>query len=375
MLAGPGLGDDPGLAEPPGQERLAERVVDLVRAGVGEVLALQVEAQARDRAAYGVARPTAAWRAARLVRHRVGQAIGTIERRRTPGEPCEEVAELGPEDRVLAERVVRGLEPLERGHQRLGHVAATEVALHPPPAGAIRVEQAGMDGRRAEREVGPIVARGAGPLDEERDPERVLGRPDAGLAWSFDARGHVDADRGDGPERAGDDGRVETAGQRDRQLPGDRRGQAFRRAHPGPARMRPAGRVEEEALDAGVEVGPAARHEVGGHRREIRRLRGRKVEDLPRPASDPGEREGLIAAQLDDVGIDAATISAIRRVDASAVMATMSGRCVPVPAVRARPASATASASASSARRAGHDVEPDRIGPGRDRRQHRRRRR
>ena len=43
VLAGAGLGDDPGLAEPAGQERLAERVVDLVGAGVGEVLALQVE--------------------------------------------------------------------------------------------------------------------------------------------------------------------------------------------------------------------------------------------------------------------------------------------------------------------------------------------
>ena len=44
VLAGAGLGDDPRLAEPSGEERLAEGVVDLVGARVGEVLALQVEA-------------------------------------------------------------------------------------------------------------------------------------------------------------------------------------------------------------------------------------------------------------------------------------------------------------------------------------------
>ena len=46
VLAGAGLGDDPPLAEPPREHRLAERVVQLVRAGVQEVLALEVEALA-----------------------------------------------------------------------------------------------------------------------------------------------------------------------------------------------------------------------------------------------------------------------------------------------------------------------------------------
>ena len=41
VLAGAGLGDDPGLADPLGEQRLAEHVVDLVRAGVVEVLALE----------------------------------------------------------------------------------------------------------------------------------------------------------------------------------------------------------------------------------------------------------------------------------------------------------------------------------------------
>ena len=46
MLAGPGLGDDPGLAEPAGEEDLPEGVVDLVGAGVAEVLALEPEVEA-----------------------------------------------------------------------------------------------------------------------------------------------------------------------------------------------------------------------------------------------------------------------------------------------------------------------------------------
>ena len=56
VLAGAGLGDDPGLAEPAGQQRLAERVVDLVGAGVGEVLALEVEPEPRDGRARRAAR-------------------------------------------------------------------------------------------------------------------------------------------------------------------------------------------------------------------------------------------------------------------------------------------------------------------------------
>ena len=41
VLAGAGLGDDAGLAHAPGEQGLAQHVVDLVRAGVVEVLALE----------------------------------------------------------------------------------------------------------------------------------------------------------------------------------------------------------------------------------------------------------------------------------------------------------------------------------------------
>ena len=46
VLAGAGLRDHPGLAQAAGQEGLTQGVVDLVRAGVGEILALQVEPEA-----------------------------------------------------------------------------------------------------------------------------------------------------------------------------------------------------------------------------------------------------------------------------------------------------------------------------------------
>ena len=46
VLAGAGLGDQPRLAHALGQQRLAEHVVDLVRAGVVEVLALEEQPHA-----------------------------------------------------------------------------------------------------------------------------------------------------------------------------------------------------------------------------------------------------------------------------------------------------------------------------------------
>ena len=43
MLSGAGLGDDPLLAHPPREQRLAEGVVDFVRPGMQEVLALEID--------------------------------------------------------------------------------------------------------------------------------------------------------------------------------------------------------------------------------------------------------------------------------------------------------------------------------------------
>ena len=76
--AGAGLGDDPPLAHPLGQQRLAERVVDLVGAGVVEVLALEP-----DRVAGGLAQARGRGTAARAGRR--SRAAAPSSSARKPG--------------------------------------------------------------------------------------------------------------------------------------------------------------------------------------------------------------------------------------------------------------------------------------------------
>ena len=94
VLAGAGLGDDPALSHPLGEQDLAERVVDLVRAGVEQVLALEV-----DRVAGGLGEPPRA-----------------VERRRAAGEVAQQRRQLGAEALVDARPDPRLLELGERGH-------------------------------------------------------------------------------------------------------------------------------------------------------------------------------------------------------------------------------------------------------------------
>jgi hypothetical protein len=51
VLTGAGLGDDAGLAHPPREQGLTDGVVDLVRAGVIEILALEKDLRAAELAA------------------------------------------------------------------------------------------------------------------------------------------------------------------------------------------------------------------------------------------------------------------------------------------------------------------------------------
>ena len=113
VLPGARLGDDPRLAEPPGEHHLAERVVDLVRTRVIEVLSLEVQPLAR------------------------GEARSQRDRRRTPRVGAAEVLHLG-EIGGVGERIGPcGRQLVERRDQRLGHVAS--------PVGAVGL------GRRHER--------------------------------------------------------------------------------------------------------------------------------------------------------------------------------------------------------------------------------
>ena len=76
VLARAGLRDDAPLAHAPGEQRLSQAVVDLVRAGVQQVFALEPDARAAQRFA---------------------QALGEIERRRAAGIVAQQVAQVRPE--------------------------------------------------------------------------------------------------------------------------------------------------------------------------------------------------------------------------------------------------------------------------------------
>jgi len=112
VLARAGLRDDAVLAEPPREHGLAERVVELVRAGVEEILPLEVDPLAGR------------------------EALREGERRRAAGVRREERVELRVEALVLLRGAPTGVELVERRDQRLGDVAAAVFAerVHPRAA-------------------------------------------------------------------------------------------------------------------------------------------------------------------------------------------------------------------------------------------------
>ena len=102
VLSGAGFGDDAPLAHAAGEERLSEAVVDLVRAGVEQVFALEPDA----RAAEGLA-----------------EVFGEVERRGAAGVVVQEIGELGLEGGVVARREIGGFEFFDGRHQDFGDVA------------------------------------------------------------------------------------------------------------------------------------------------------------------------------------------------------------------------------------------------------------
>src|SRR5215472_6454902 len=103
VLPGAGFSDDPALAHAPRQQRLPQAVVDLVRAGVQQVFALEIN-------------PGAA--------QRLGQALGVEERRGTAGVFLEKPLELGAELLVAARLLVLTLQFFQSRHQGLRDIAA-----------------------------------------------------------------------------------------------------------------------------------------------------------------------------------------------------------------------------------------------------------
>ena len=96
-----------GLAHAPRQQDLAEHVVDLVRAGVVQLVALEVD--------LGAAQP-------------LGQPLGEVERRGAADVVRPEVVHLGPEAGVGLRLLVLRLEVEDQRHQRLGDETPAEVA-------------------------------------------------------------------------------------------------------------------------------------------------------------------------------------------------------------------------------------------------------
>ena len=107
VLARAGLRDDALLAHVPGQEPLAQGVVDLVRAGVGQVLPFQVELRSTQMAA---------------------QVARMVEGRGPPGVVLEQRCQLLLEPGVPLHRAVRLFQLLQGRHQRLRDELAAVIA-------------------------------------------------------------------------------------------------------------------------------------------------------------------------------------------------------------------------------------------------------
>ena len=102
MLARAGFGDNPLLAHAQCQQRLAQAVIDLVRTGMQQVFALDVDLCATQAFA---------------------EAFCVVQRRWPPRVGMQQMVELFMELGVLLRFVVGPLQFFERRHQHFGNVA------------------------------------------------------------------------------------------------------------------------------------------------------------------------------------------------------------------------------------------------------------
>ena len=125
MLAGAGFGDDALFTHAPRQQNLAQHVVDLVRAGVVQLVALEIDF-CTARAAIG------AGDGAHVLRH----ALSVIERARPAHVMGGQMGEFGLERRVRLGGIIRLLKVEDQRHQGFGHEAAAKNAKVPGLVGA-----------------------------------------------------------------------------------------------------------------------------------------------------------------------------------------------------------------------------------------------
>ena len=176
VLAGAGFGDDALRAELLREQHLADGVVDLVRAGVREVFALQPDLRA----------PALRQRA-------------RVRQRRRPADPAAQLGvKLGEEVAVAQIAIDARLQTIERRHERLGHVAAAERPEAAARVGILALQDVGERRLRFDRNrrcfIACSVRSRAGATHEFMNPRRIL---DA--RRRLDAAAHVDAER---PNRA-----------------------------------------------------------------------------------------------------------------------------------------------------------------------------
>ena len=107
VLAGPGLGNDPGLAHPAGEDDLAQHIVDLVRAGVVQLVPLQVDLGPAEMG---------------------GQTRREIQRRRAADIMLPQVSHFRPKGRVGLGKFIARFKVKDQRHQGFGHKTAAEPA-------------------------------------------------------------------------------------------------------------------------------------------------------------------------------------------------------------------------------------------------------
>ena len=245
-------------------------------AGVVEVLALEIEP---DPVGQPGGRQTG--QRSRSVVDLGPEAVCPVDRRGATAVVELQLAQLGPETRVVARVRPSRLQLVERRHERLGHVSSAEVTVQAPATVLVRLEERLRDGRRADPHVRPVEPGRLRAFHEQGNAQGVLAgpRPDGGnLSCGrcrraggrrgrvhLHAGGDVDADRGHFEQHLRDVRGVQSAGEDDRDLARHGGRDPAGNLAAGPSGERASGGIEKEPFGAGCEVRPACLDCAGSH--------------------------------------------------------------------------------------------------------------